>query len=432
MPDRASVFEVTQLGPEVTPGTAVAATKKLLGTTIIPSIKTENSKHRARGSRFTNVAIQNKEWTEADIEQEVGMYTDTGHLLAGLLGMPSTSNPSSGVYLHEWDPLTFTGLTPKTFTVQNGGYVRAQRFPYGLITGLGMEFTRDEVTLSGSMIGQLTEDAITLTAGTAEVQTITASGTVSGGTYTITFMGETTTALAYNASNATILAALLVLPNLATGDVTLGGGALPGTPVTITFGGQYASANVPLISIDGALLTGSTPAYTPTETTPGAALSELALQPISGDEWDFYIDSASGSLGGTKLTRCFACGWNISDMYGPIWVGNTSNSSWVAHVDLPPDTEVKWSVEADSTGMGFRTQLQTGDTRFVRIKCTGPTLGASVYLAQFDFAVKVMDIGDFEDEDGVVAIEYTAEIVHDSTWGKAMSIDLRNGISAIS
>jgi hypothetical protein len=431
MPERATVFELTQIGVETTPGTTVAATKKLLGTSIDPSIRSDNQTFRPKGSRYTTVAIQNKEWVEATVTQDVAVYTDTVYLLSSLLGPSSISLVSIGVYLHEWDPLSFTPYSPKTFTVENGSYVRAMEFGYGLVTGLNMDFSRDGVSLGGSMVGQLLSDGSTLTAGTPEVQTASKTGTVSAGTFTISFMGETTTAIAFGATNATVLAALEALANIAPGDVVLGGGPLNTTPVTITFGGAYASADIPLMVIDSALLTGGG-SYGIVQTTAGAALSELALQPIAGDEWDFYIDTTSGGIGGTKLLRCFAAYWTIENVYGVIWPANTSNTSWAAHVDLAPTAQVRFTLEADSAGMAFRTQLQTGDTRYVRIKCTGPALGASTYYAAFDFAVKITAISEFRDQDGVYAIEYTADIVHDSTWGKALSFDIRNSISAIS
>ena len=431
MPERATVFEITQLGVETTPGTTVAATKKLLATSIDPSIRSDNKTYRPKGARYTTVAIQNKEWVEATITQDVAVYTDTSYVLASLLGNPSISLVSSGVYLHEWDPLPYTPYTPKTFTVESGSYVRAMEFGYGLVTGVNMDFGRDGVSLGGTMIGQLLADGTALTAGTAEVQTASKTGTVSAGTFTITVMGETTTALAYNADNATILTALNALPNVDSGDITLGGGPINTTPVTLTYAGRYASADVPLAVIDSTLLTGGG-SYNIVQTTPGAALSELALQPISGDEWDFYIDTTGAGIGATKLTRVFMASWSIDGVYGVIWPANTSNTSWAAHVDLAPTAQVRWTLEADSAGMAYRTQLQTGDTRFVRIKCTGPTLGASTYYAAFDFAVKITGISNFSDQDGVYAVEYTADIVHDSTWGKALSFDIRNSISAIS
>jgi hypothetical protein len=309
--------------------------------------------------------------------------------------------------------------------------LRASEFPYGLVTGLEMTGSRDGVSLSGSMIGQELTDGIALTAGTNEVQTISASDTVSGGTYTIQFMGEVTSALAYNANNATILAALEALPNIAPGDVALGGGALPGTPVTVTFGGQYASADVPMLVINSASLTGGG-SYDVAQTTAGAALTQLALQPISGKDWDFYIDDTGAGVGTTKLLRCFEWSWGITGMYGPVWPGNTSEPSWAAHVDLPPDTSFSFTVEADSTGMAELADLRAGSKRFARLKCTGPALGASTYLAQFDFCVQLTEISPFEDREGVYAVQYSGQIQYDPTWGKWASIDLRNETATIS
>jgi len=375
--------------------------------------------------------VLNREWGEGPIEQEVAMYSgETSYLLAGLFGPPSITNPSSGVYLHSWEPANFTALNPKTYTVETGSWVQADEFPYGIVTGLEMTGNREGVSLSGTMLTQERTEGITLTTGTAEVQTLTASGTVSGGTYTLSFMGETTSSLAYNANNATILSALNALPNVASGDITLGGGSLPGTPVTFTFGGQYASADVPLIVVNGASLTGSTPAYTMTETTPGASLTQFELVPISGKDWDFYIDTAYGSLGSTKLTRCFEWSWSITGMYVPIWPGNTSEPSWAAHVDAVPDMKFTARLEADSTGRTNVTRLRNGTKIFPRIKCTGPTLGISTYLAQMDMCVHLTNVSEPDDED-VVDETYEGDIQYDADWGKFCHFQWRNETASI-
>lgn len=104
-----------------------------------------------------------------------------------------------------------------------------------------------------------------------EVQTLTITGTPDGGTFTLTFDGVTTATIAYNADAAAVQSALVALANVNTGDVVCGGGALPGTPVTITFGGRYAGRNMPLITADGSSLTGgTTPAAAVALTTQGS------------------------------------------------------------------------------------------------------------------------------------------------------------------
>jgi hypothetical protein len=107
-----------------------------------------------------------------------------------------------------------------------------------------------------------------------EVQTVTITGTPTGGTFTLTFDGETTAAIAFNANAAAVQTALLALTNLDTGDVTVTGGPGPGTPYVITFGADYAGQNVGPVTASGAGLTGgTTPAVTVAQTTPGSAAS---------------------------------------------------------------------------------------------------------------------------------------------------------------
>jgi len=85
-----------------------------------------------------------------------------------------------------------------------------------------------------------------------EVQTLTILR-ATGGTFTLTFDGQTTSGIAYNANAATIQSALEALSNLAPGDVTVAGTG----PFTITFGGAYLGLNVPLITSSASSLTGS-------------------------------------------------------------------------------------------------------------------------------------------------------------------------------
>lgn len=135
-------------------------------------------------------------------------------------------------------------------------------------------------------------------AGTDEVQTVTITGTPTGGTFTLTYAGQTTDPIAYNATAAVVKAALAELSNVHAEDITVAGGALPGTAVTVTFGGgEYDGSNVPQMTASGAGLTGgSSPAVGVTTTTAGGGA--LTVQGVSIASQTYGDAAAAGAIPG--------------------------------------------------------------------------------------------------------------------------------------
>lgn len=138
---------------------------------------------------------------------------------------------------------------------------------------------------AGKVLGARTGNA------TNEVQTVTITGTPTGGTFTLTFYGQTTSAIAYNASAATVEAALEALSTIGADNVACAGGALPGTAVTVTFQGDLAGRNVPLLTSNNSLTGGTNPAITVTKTTPGS---------VGQGQFEDYDDAASD---GTEVAK---------------------------------------------------------------------------------------------------------------------------------
>lgn len=113
---------------------------------------------------------------------------------------------------------------------------------------------------SGSSSRNTTIDVTTVNAAGAgaavnEVQVVTLTGGPTGGTFTLTYSGQTTGTIAYNASAATVDAALEALSNIGAGDVAVTGSA--GGPWTVTFGGALAGTNVAQMTGSAASLTGA-------------------------------------------------------------------------------------------------------------------------------------------------------------------------------
>lgn len=169
MAERASVLQGAQIGIESTAGTAVAAGKKLLGTSIEAGIQTEINTFKPYGSKYNTISALGKEWVEADISGPL-CYGDWTYLAAcGIAYAAPVQNGATIAYTHTHTPAMSTEDVVKTLTVETGGTVRAHKFAYGLITQLGYTITRKECMVKGKMIGQRITDSITLTATPTDI-----------------------------------------------------------------------------------------------------------------------------------------------------------------------------------------------------------------------------------------------------------------------
>ncbi len=96
-------------------------------------------------------------------------------------------------------------------------------------------------------------------------QTVTVTGSPTGGTFTLTYQGQTTAAIAYNAAASAVQSALVALSTIGTGGVTVTGSgpytvtfaAVPGAPVALTASGAGLTGGTsPGVTIaDGTTLT---------------------------------------------------------------------------------------------------------------------------------------------------------------------------------
>ena len=67
MPERSAINQSCQLGVEVTPGTLVAAPKRLGSLSFALSPQGEYNTFRPSGQKYPSLSIMGKEWAEADL-----------------------------------------------------------------------------------------------------------------------------------------------------------------------------------------------------------------------------------------------------------------------------------------------------------------------------------------------------------------------------
>lgn len=102
-----------------------------------------------------------------------------------------------------------------------------------------------------------------------ETQTVTVTS-ATGGTFTLTFSGQTTGAIAHNATAAAVQAALEALSNIEPGDIIVTGGPLSTAAVTVEFTGKYRFSNVAAMTATSSL-TGAGAAVAVATTQEGVA-----------------------------------------------------------------------------------------------------------------------------------------------------------------
>jgi hypothetical protein len=85
-------------------------------------------------------------------------------------------------------------------------------------------------------------------------------------------------------------------------------------------------------------------------------------------------------------------------------------------------------MQGDAFARALFTDMRAGTTKWLRMIAVGPQIGSSgqYYTLQFDVPVKITDVSPFSDEDGVYACEFTSQMFHDGTWGKALEVTVIN------
>lgn len=173
-----------------------------------------------------------------------------------------------------------------------------------------------------------------------------------------------------------------------------------------------------------------------TLTGDGTTSTQLALKPVLPTDTSVYIADAQGDLDTADAQeRVLSVEWTLSDRYGPVWVLNSENDSWAAVVETEPSLEMTMMMMADTEGMALLETMRQGATKFIRVEALGGTIaggGVNKYTLRVDTAAKVSSVGNFSDEDGIFAIEWTMTAMSEGSWGgKATEVTVINTIESI-
>lgn len=412
-----------QFGAESVYGTLVPALRTLPNLMIIPNTQNTVMSHRGQGRKIASSHTVPKRWTTAPISGTAISFTELAVLASSFATTPPTPGTvGTGGYEYQFRPYFDRPDNPKSWTVEFGDSSQGQQFGYGVVDSFGISIDRNGGTFtpSGSMLGLAKTDPFTLSGNNA-VQTITITGTPGGGdTFTLSYGGYTTTALANTAAASAVQTALRALPSIGSGNVTVTGGAGPSTPWVVTGAGALAGLPMLPITADGSGLTGGA-TIAVAQTTPGGA-PDFDSEPMDPSNTTVYVDTTT--IGTTALTGAFKVDLTISNRWGISWPILASNPSHGGIVEMIPTINFKLQLGADSVGKAMLTDLLNKTTRFIRIETTGSALGAANKRMRWDLAYQLSGGGDLTDLAGVWTINWTGEPVVNSSIGAMFALDV--------
>lgn len=167
------------------------------------------------------------------------------------------------------------------------------------------------------------------------------------------------------------------------------------------------------------------------DVTMTAAPTAVALQPIAPGHVNVYMDNTSGALGTTKLLRDFVAEWSLGDRYNPVYPLNQALNSFDGHVETKPNPTLDLTLGNDAAGRGLVTTMRAGSTKFIRVEAIGPTVETLGYRLRIDMAAQVVQAPTREDVDGLSTLGWGLRMMHDATWGKAFTVELRTTLTAL-
>ena len=204
---------------------------------------------------------------EIDDDVSAGTFTLS---FGGYTTDPIAYNASAAVVEAALEALNSTGL---------GACTVSGASPKWTVTFTGNLAATDVALITGTNVdmsgGITTDPEITETTagvdGVNEEQTLTVTGTPTGGYTNISFGGDTTENIAWDAAAADVELALEAMDSIPQGEATCAGGPWPGTAITVTFSGTLGKTDQPMMTNVDNFTGGTSPELTITESTQGVA-----------------------------------------------------------------------------------------------------------------------------------------------------------------
>lgn len=435
---RADVAQKLYLSPETVIGAAVMPLKRFPSLSIEFERVQDDQFYRPSGQLVPGSGVKHREWSEPKYKAAID-YNELAYIFSGLFGVVSPTNPAGSAYVWTWTPTESNFGTPQTFSARMGDTLASALVPGMYFNSFDMKLSDDTAEVSGDCFGYAIEDNEGPISATLsdEAQQLTITGAPTGGTFTLTYSGQTTAAIAYNASAADIEAALWALSNIPDQAVQVYGSGLPDGTITIHFVNSLGAANAATITSTDSLTGGSSPATVISTLTAGGATSyaDITQQPVSKNQVNLFIDSSYGAIGTTKFCDALELGLTIPKIREMVKVLCTYYPSFKDAVAIAVEAMSATTVLIKNTAViSFMNSYNVSSkpTYYFRYEATGAVIsGAYSYKLTIDMAVKCATPKERRNVKGVYAYEIANQFVADASLGGPIKITLTNTVASL-
>jgi hypothetical protein len=166
MPEQPVVNILTQIVPEVTPGTTLATTHQFADFGLLDGIHVDTYPFSAPGHAYVTASSRGKGWGELKPSGDAG-YNGLVYPLSSLFGGATITTAAGGVSSKQWKwtpPIVSIPLG-QTFTVERGiTGATARKWGYVCFDALKLMYTKTDITIDGHAWAREILTGITLTA----------------------------------------------------------------------------------------------------------------------------------------------------------------------------------------------------------------------------------------------------------------------------
>ena len=432
MADRLYGAQRYVFAPEATPGTAVTPTTMFKHSGLDLYTKPEYTEVTTMGQMLPDSRFMHYAMSSGPLKVSAVDYNELAFWLASRYGKPTATTLATGVYRLEYDIDPRKLITKWTMTCQFGDFGIGEQYAFTVLQQFGLSFTKKAVSMTGQGVAQAGTDLRNggdttskgIMGGVSCVQTITETGTPTGGTYTIIYKGAETTPLAQAATAATVQTALQALSTIGAGNVTVAGAA--GGPYTATFAGTMAGIECELFIRGNNSLTGGTaPDVTIAQTTKGG-WTEYQTAPVVPGVSSVYLSTSLATLAASKVTELKEFSLESADYVDPDDTFDNTALTFAGLVEKPATLKISLGVQADANAQAMRKTTRNGTTQYLRIENIASQIVASAipYSLSCDFFGQLEDAGEIKAYGQKVGNMFNFQTQYDPVWGVSAKLTL--------